>query len=232
MSAVYRLYSFNESILDSWGEGSAYFLGFAYAEGHLRYSLEPNEVHYCLEIGLGEKEPLETIRSILGANHPIHERVRKCWRTGTPVTEYRLLISSRYLTEQLIKIGFLDKDKFPEVPDEFLRHFVRGLIDGDGCLLKWHIINHEGEAPRAYDGIKLDIYGREHFLVELQKRLIATLNLAQRKVSKAPDKEIHRLIIIGQQAQQLFEWMYMDTQYYLSRKRNKYLDIMTQIKGE
>lgn len=82
-----------------------------------------------------DKDLLYNIRECLGSNHVIKEiTYSKKWKTG-----YRLQIGSKCMFADLQKLGmFQGKSKrmqFPKVPQKYLRDFIRGYFDGDGCVL-------------------------------------------------------------------------------------------------
>ena len=110
----------------------AYVLGFFAADGNLTIGKRGN--HY-LEFTLCDKYIIEKIRTILSSNHKISERKSQ---KENYKNSFRIQIGSKILFQDLTKIGFvLNKSKtlaYPMVPIKYLRHFVRGYFDGDGCV--------------------------------------------------------------------------------------------------
>lgn len=111
-------------------EEKAYTLGFLYADGCIASTLN--------KIQFDQLEPQEDIlfkiKEVMQAEAPIHTHKGKHNRT-----RYRLLVCSKKMCQDLLKLGIIPNKSltltFPtKVPQEFLRHFIRGYFDGDGCI--------------------------------------------------------------------------------------------------
>lgn len=74
------------------------------------------------------RELLEQFNTTLASTYPIEKRKHS----------YRLRISNKIILNDINKLGIIpNKSKvlsFPSVPDEFLRDFIRGFLDGDGWI--------------------------------------------------------------------------------------------------
>ena len=122
------LYQVDEHFFDTIdSEEKAYILGFFLADGHI--SSKGN-----LMFGIHERDQdiLEQIKAAMHAEHPIHSH---SWKRT-------LTITAKRITERLLEFGFTNHKTFdtdihtvlPFVPQELLRHFVRGMFDGDGSI--------------------------------------------------------------------------------------------------
>lgn len=128
--------SSNIKFFDTWSNSMAYTLGFIFADGHI------NKAHTLLSIGLHiqDKAIVDYIREALEAKTTVKVvTVKQTTRNSAP--QARLTISSKRLCEGLIRRGCLPgksnrDDPFPEVPEEYLPHFLRGAFDGDGTINK------------------------------------------------------------------------------------------------
>lgn len=118
-------------------EHKAYWLGFLFADGNIYNNQLSIEIHEK------DKELLEQFKKDLKLNSKISIRKRK----NTTVCCIRVI--SKHICESLSKYGIVPNKTFntkhlPEIPEKFLRHFIRGLIDGDGWITidkngKYHI---------------------------------------------------------------------------------------------
>lgn len=135
-----RKYTLNERFFDKLNEKKAYVLGFWWADGSIEIRLSKktgNRRYARFVIANKELNHLKLIAKIIGWNGPI----RKTKSKGKIC--YRLLCSSNKLVDSLIKIGARSRKSFqpnlPVLPSKLLRHFVRGLFDGDGgiCYKKY-----------------------------------------------------------------------------------------------
>ncbi len=110
----------------------AYFLGLIATDGSLRYakdkflSIELKEPDYCV---------LETLATELQSV----SKVTVYSRVDKNNTKYgRLRIHNRVLVDSLKRLGITDdttKNKaYAELSKELRPHYLRGLLDGDGCV--------------------------------------------------------------------------------------------------
>ncbi len=109
----------------------AYVLGFIAADGYVWKSERGAKY---IGVTSTDLEIVEKIRNIFESNHKIGCRVSNNpkWKN-----RYILQIGSKEIVEDLAKLGiFQNKSlniKFPSnIPDRFLKHFIRGYFDGDG----------------------------------------------------------------------------------------------------
>lgn len=112
-------------------EEDAYWLGFLYADGCVHSS--PGD--YKIELSLKEEDysHLEKYKKYIGRDNKISYRASS--------KSYRYNFRDKNTHSNLIKLGCVPAKSlilnFPtkeQVPDELLRHFVRGYFDGDGSF--------------------------------------------------------------------------------------------------
>ncbi|MCD6500428.1 hypothetical protein J7K42_00180 [bacterium] len=99
----------------------AYILGFTFADGN---------IHYCA-LAWDLKDDVELLKKIskaMKSSYPIKKRKNS----------FRLRISNPTILQDIQKLGITpNKTKtcqFPNVPEAFLRDFIRGFLDGDGWI--------------------------------------------------------------------------------------------------
>ena len=131
----YRLDEHFFDIIDS--EKKSYWLGFLAADGcvykgQLKLFLQERD-----------KEHLKKFLGDLHANYPIRAHFyssRKNYKT------MGVELSSPKLVQALSRFGITPRKTFslrpPEIPDELLPHFWRGMLDGDGHIGIVHIGHH------------------------------------------------------------------------------------------
>jgi hypothetical protein len=133
----------------AWSSEMAYVLGYWFADGNM-YN-QPSCASYVVSIGSKDLEHLKQLRSTIGMG--------KLTRiTGSDV--YKLVICRKEMFDDLLRLGGTERKSltlaWPEVPLEYLAHFTRGYVDGDGSLI-WH-------KPGASMHPLLSIAGTERFL--------------------------------------------------------------------
>lgn len=189
-------------------EEQAYWLGFLYADGCVSYQDWNNQI----ELSLQERDlhHLEKFRNFIGNDNTLAYREKQ--------KAYRYCFRSKQIKQDLIALGCVPRKSliltFPtkeQVPDNMLKHFVRGYIDGDGCLFI---------ASRSKT-MKIEVLGTVDFLSGLQERC----ELFQSKILAKPPTKIHR-ISLGKQTtvKEICNWLYKDANVYLDRKYQKYCD--------
>jgi len=124
----FKKHTVNENFFDEFNENSAYILGFIFADGNVAWN--PQKGYYSMTITASEKDKdhLEKIRKLLQSTKPL---------LYSPKTKsYRLIVNSKILCKKLMELGVIPRKtlvvEFPQIPEEHLKHFLRGVIDGDG----------------------------------------------------------------------------------------------------
>ncbi len=118
----------NESFFDDLNEKSAYLLGYIYADGNIAWNAEKGYYSMTITASAKDKAHLESLRSILSSTKPL---------LSSPKTNsYRLIVNSKKICQKLISFGVIPRKsltvQFPNIPNSQLKHFIRGVIDGDG----------------------------------------------------------------------------------------------------
>lgn len=139
----------------------AYWLGFLYADGCVSERHKKGKTSYILELTLAEKDifHLEKLKMCLKSNAPIKHRIIK-----NKYEACRITICNKKICEDLIKLGCTPRKSltltFPteeQVPKELIPHFIRGYLDGDGCVYN----NGKGE-------VSISFVGTDSFLISIQ----------------------------------------------------------------
>ncbi|TMW73385.1 LAGLIDADG family homing endonuclease [Alteribacter natronophilus] len=193
-----RQYHVNELFFDTWNKDMSYVIGFFTSDGCLNRSMQ------TISFSQKEKDILIDIRKLLGSNHPI--AVNR--RTGV----HSLNIHSKHIKSTLSDYGFTSAKStsldFPEVPEVFLSHYIRGYFDGDGLI----------NAGRNFITF---VNGSGSFMTRLHEILnIQGFNV---RIEKYNSKH-WRVFISGKNSISDFgEWIYKDAAIYIRRKREIFL---------
>lgn len=204
-----RLYQIDENVFDNLNnELSSYVLGFVYADGNISKE--------TLKIGLSVKDltHLEKIRNIFGIELPIkHYQVKTPQgkiKDAIKLSVYSQKISRKLLTLGVVKNrGWLEQLTLPNLPIESYRHFIRGLVDGDGSLDASHRNN-----------ARLRILGQRDILNWISRIFESELEISYRE----PRQRIGIMELEyggARQARKAITWLYKDAQIFLERKINK-----------
>ena len=190
-------------------EEKAYWLGFLYADGSV--SSTDNRI----ELGLAEKDlkQIEKFRDFIGINNKISYR---------PTTKsYRYSFKSVLCKADLIRQGCVPKKslilKFPtedQVPQNLIRHFIRGYFDGDGWF------------TNTEDCFQVGIIGTKDFI----KGFLNNIEVENKnnKIFNVHREEGAKRYIFGayQDVLNFLNWIYKDSNVYLDRKYEHYIDFI------
>lgn len=127
-----------------WSVEMAYVLGYWWADGYM--TIKPSTTAHIVEISSNDREHLDVIIQAVGITGSIRKIPPQC---------FGVQFCSKELYNDLLALGGIPNKSnvigFPEVPAEFLHHFIRGFVDGDGTLI-WN-----GDRPviQIYSGSKV-----------------------------------------------------------------------------
>lgn len=181
-------------------EDSAYWLGFMFSDGYIKSDF----TGFGLDLDKIDKGHILKFRDFLGIDKTLGEY-------GDMV---RLIVTDSNAAADLIAKGCLPKKSHvlgpPEgVPSELERHFIRGVVDGDGSI-GWH---SKGQ-PR------IRVCGTYELL-----EWISAVGPTQASLP-TPMKSIYEFRVNGRnKAMDWIHWLYKDASVYLSRKYDMYLEL-------
>lgn len=217
----------NKNFFKEWSEDMAYVLGYFVADGCI--FINPRGSHY-LEFDSTDRELIEKTRAILDSEHKIG--VRK-WSNPNWKPKYVLEIGSKEMFEDLEKLGFCPNKsnnlKFPEVPKEYFSHWVRGLLDGDGCVF----FKDYSEEDNNLQGVLLTSFtsGSPHFLQGLKDQLQEYACVEGGSIYEK--NRGFELSFSKHDSLKLFEFMYkgISSEKFLERKYNVFQKFLRYHKG-
>ena len=130
-----RKYYCNEDFFEKIDtEKKAYWLGFIMADGYVQS--HNNGKYLCIGLKIEDKGHLEKFKKDIEATYEIKEYLSKGYNENHKIA--RILISSEKLYYDLRKYGIVENktfyEKYPIIPLHLQRHFIRGILDGDGCI--------------------------------------------------------------------------------------------------
>lgn len=190
----------------------AYWLGFLYADGCVHSN--SNEI----SITLKDRDHLEKFRKAIKSNNKIGESIDKRFSSMPKI--YHFSIKDKQLKSDLIKWGCvpnksLTLTKIPNIPRDFVSHFIRGYFDGDGSL---HWLN-------GTKNFRISFVGTAPFLKDIQKELGLSLSLGQNEGNKSKYFQVAG----RKQVPMILDYIYKDSDenIRLTRKYKNYLDCLT-----
>lgn len=208
-------YSKNENYFENIdSQEKAYLLGFFYADGNVHISPDKKTQVVSIGLQLRDKPLLEVIKNQLEFSGPLRDKKNN--------SSY-LQIYSKKLCADLIKLGCVERKsltlKWPteqQVPNVFIWHFIRGAVDGDGCIFKTKTTN-----PNHRSSFGIHLMGSEPFingLLEFLKEFNISPSISMHRNNK------NKIIVISkiEDMRKFGNLMYNDAKIFLSRKKEKF----------
>jgi hypothetical protein len=117
----------NEKFFREWSPAMAWVLGLLFTDGHItKGTVTASSV---------DLELLTKIKLLLGSTKSIDKRAQSYDKSKFI---YCFQFHRQNMREDLHKLGLVSRKshilKFPDIPDEYIRHFIRGCWDGDGSI--------------------------------------------------------------------------------------------------
>lgn len=200
----------NEKFFDTWTEKSAYIFGYITADGCLTES----KGHLRVSMSSKDKELLEQIKEALESEHGINEYKG----------QYSYVIHRPEIVNRLVEMGLQRRKSregtFPEVPQEYLRHFIRGYFDGNGAFV---LEKHKRDGKRFVSAFS---FGSGEFGEGLSEAL-HSLGLRKAPVHYREKRETsfgdsYQIRFYVRDTRKLAELMYEDATIFLKRKKDKW----------
>ena len=119
----------------------AYILGLIFTDGNIFYNKSVQNTNYVqgtLSFGQKDLELVTKFSNLIGYDEKIQFRKERFDSNIARSDLYVIIINSNDLMHQLeqlnITVSKSMEMKFPIIPKEYLRHFIRGCWDGDGTV--------------------------------------------------------------------------------------------------
>lgn len=130
----------DEDFFRHWSNEMAYVLGVIYTDGHINpgRKLDPSQKTTTMSprLVIAQKEPelLLKVSKLMKCNMKLRYKKKR----GIAGALYVFDICSQKIYDDLTNFGLSPQKsktiEFPNIPQEFVRHFIRGCWDGDGSV--------------------------------------------------------------------------------------------------
>lgn len=206
----------NDKAFDNMNsEEQFYWLGFMYADGNISH--EGNRIE--MRLSIKDKEHLEKFRKFLNLTTDIRTGV--CNGNGF----CHLSVRNKHMWNTLNELGCTPRKsltlQFPSLSlfkrKENILHFIRGYVDGDGCLTTY--LNHTKTSIRT----ELNLVGSESFLKSVNK-LFKNVGYIKNKSSDNWNNKAYNLYFSNVPSRKIARYLYENATIYLNRKYEKFLE--------
>ena len=228
-----KTYSCDENYFDKIdNEEKAYVLGLLYADGCVC-----GRKDIVLSLQERDVDILKKIKKLFKSDRPLHYIKSKKIEHQS---QYKFYLYSDRLVKKLNKLGCMRRKslilKFPtkkQVPTRLLKHFMRGYLDGDGCICTYF------RKSSRYLKCKVCIASTYSFLNQYKKECKKQLNINfSLKRKKNYGNTIYNYasgeMSLGGISDiiKFCNWIYKDATIYLERKYDKFKKFEKSLKRD
>lgn len=199
-------------------QDKAYILGFFYADGWNISNFEHGSYLCGMTLNRKDEHILRQIKDKMESEYPII-------RFNRQDKEYsKMYFANKELACRLNDLGVVPAKtfnvKFPKwLDEELIPHFIRGLMDGDGCI-RWDLRS-------------LSIVGYKDLIYDLKKILDVKLDYDCRVYRHTKSNDIRYIHIHPLDKKVMFlNWIYKDADLKLVRKYYIYLRMLEKYKAK
>lgn len=216
-SEAYRTYEINDYYFDEIdNQDKAYILGFLYADGCNASVYEKHHYNIGMTLQIRDKYILDKMCELMGMNRMAGTIIDK--RTNKLYARFDIM--NKHMVLRLDELGVVPnktrKTKFPYwMREDLYSHFVRGLLDGDGCIV--HSLD------------RVTMVGSKGLMKDLsniiEKYVGFTPHVGEYKVSPGVS---YINISARWKIKAFLDWVYADANLRLERKYDLYQKIQEQ----
>lgn len=204
-SANYRFFD----IIDT--EEKAYWIGFIAADGYVSSSKKGH--HLNISLKWDDRDHITKFLTALSANHTIKQTKSKM-KSGKVHYKSTITIHSKALVSDLQKHGVIQCKskclKFPSIPKNMIRHYIRGYFDGDGS---WYLQKQKYPA--------FSVIGSTEFITDFRTILAQSCELSHNMLITTKHENIIRVRYTGaHQCCKIYHYMYEDCSVWMERKKD------------
>ena len=188
-------------------EEKAYWLGVIYADGNV--SKRNNS--YFLRISSIDKDWLSLFFKSIASNHILYREYHKKFNKYI----YKVNITSNKLCEDLINLGCVpNKSKvitMPLIPDNLIRHFIRGYFDGDGTVSYDKYLSYSDRCT-----LRSGICSGSKIFIE---QILQYIPSKHKTIQKRKNGNLYWFSLSVKDSVQFYNYMYHEATIYLPRKK-------------
>lgn len=212
----------NENFFSSWSSKMAYTLGVICTDGNLnpgriREPWRAKSTSTIPRISVYQKEPelLEKVLRLMECDARLIFHEEKIYGKTKAGAGYFFDITNEKLYNDVVKLGLTPNKsltmQFPTMPNEFIRHFIRGCWDGDGTVY----------IEKKRNKINASFVSGSYAFVEAMIEHLVKAGFSERTIhSNNHSNKSYYFRFTGSQVPMLYHYLYDDVSdtEYLKRK--------------
>lgn len=207
-------------------EIQAYLLGFYAADGNINEKRKT----FRIELQKGDVEIIQLYKDFIGIDSRMYTTKERTFIGPKDAQicahgNIGIDINSTQICNDLVKLGIGYSKSYkelhiPNMPKDLIRHFIRGYFDGDGSFT--YGVYKEKSKPNPYLKVRWDIESKTiSLLQEFQMFLLE--NSINTNIIHIKRDDMWRLNTASKkECKKIYTLLYNDSNFYLSRKYNKF----------
>lgn len=218
-----KLYTCNEAYFHEIDkEHKAYWLGVLYADGNVSKECATHSGHIILSSK--DTSWIELFKKGIRYNGKTYQETHNVFKK----TISKVKINSDSMFSDLCEIGCIPAKsliiRIPAIPQNLIRHFIRGYFDGDGTVGIYR------NTPKGTTKVLRSGFcsGSREFL----EAITCYLPTNMRTVKKASNRNLFQIMFSTNDSIALYEYLYSDSTIWLDRKRKKFEEFLQEKRSE
>lgn len=196
----------------------AYWLGFIYADGYVQIRKDKSKI-FGIALSTKDKLHLELLNDTLSSTYEVKEYEASEGNSYGTERYCRLQIFGEEIFDNMVKHGVVPNKteivKPPKINKKLYSHFIRGYIDGDGCITS----SSNEFAVKILGTVELLDFIKEF----IESRNIATIH---QYYKRRPTDNVESIELAGNyQVKAFLDLIYKDSTVHLNRKHEKYIEL-------
>lgn len=213
---------------DNWSANMAWLLGYIWTDGTV--ANRPSARRLGFRCAVHDEHIIHDIRNELKCDSPVQRfaggRRFICGHWATVQDQVGFRVNCAPAVKSVAERHGIPPNKsntdppMPSIPDEWMPHFARGVLDGDGSL----------KVGRRSGCLMVAFYGSHLFIEQFRRRVADTAGVRlPNRLQHSGTKKLSTAVWGAQsEVLRLLKWLYPDGEYLaLQRKRTKAMAYIT-----
>lgn len=205
---------------------NSYILGIIYSDGCISYDNHTRK--YRITIAMNDLDVMNKIHKLMTPNKKLYSYKHPNGKVNT----YSIISTNKKDIEFLFELGVIEKKslmiEYPNIPQKFDRHFIRGYFDGDGSIYKSTTNTYYNQMKKSYDYYYVRFTtGSKNFAESLSYNLnkydIQSNIYSDTRIDK---NSFYVAIYKNESVKKFFEFIYTDCEIFMMRKYNKFINMI------
>lgn len=166
-----------------------------------------------------DKYILEELQKDIGSDYKIQDKKKGYKKNGDPLLISLLKINSSKLCEDLINLGIILRKSMKQemkkdlIPDNLIKHFIRGYFDGNGCC---SLRSNNSNISLSFLASKKLCNQIDEILIKnnINQNVLFRHNLSNELYGLRINNTDNKIL--------LYYYLYEDATIYLKRKKEKF----------